>query len=247
MIPTAQLVTTALAADSEEGHGASFLGVAVYLALVFGIIIFTLSMAKRDFGERVFTRPAAQLFEQVYVFVENLCLSIIGPHGRKYITMIMTLWLVIFVGNMLALFMATSPTADISFNLGMALMAVGYAQWEGIRANGLLGHIIHFSGPRMSGGLVVISLFIFPIEVLSEIMKNVSLPLRLYGNIHGGHQAAEALNALGANYYVAAGAMLIPIKLLTVIVQALIFCLLTCVYLALTTHHEQEEVAAPAV
>ena len=65
-------------------------------------------------------------------------------------------------------------------------------------------------------------------------------------NFGGGHQAAEALNALGAERLIAAGAFLLPIKMLTVIVQALIFCLLTCVYLALVTHHEEEPKAKPA-
>ena len=158
----------------------------------------------------------------------------------------MTFWLVIFVGNMLALFMATSPTADISFNFGMALIAVTYSQWEGIKMNGLWGHIKHFAGPKLGGVLIVITPLIFTIEIVSEVMKNISLPLRLMGNIDGGHQAAEALNTLTANSYIASGAFLLPIKLLTVIVQALIFCLLTCVYLALVTHHEEEPKAKTA-
>jgi len=246
MNPTVQVVTTALASGSGEGHGASFLGGALYLALVIGIIIFTLSKAKKDFGERVFTRPAAQLFEQVYVFVENLCLGIIGPHGRKYIPMIMTFWLVIFVGNMLALFLATSVTADFSFNFGMAVIAVTYVNWEGIKAHGLWGYIKHFAAPKLGGLLMLITPLIFSIEIVSGVMRYLSLSLRLYGNIDGGHQAAEALNTLTSEYLIAAGAFLLPIKLLTVVVQALIFCLLTCVYLALITQHEEEPKAKPA-
>ena len=246
MNPTVQVVTTALASGSGEGHGASFLGVAVYLALVFGIIIFTLSKAKKDFGERVFTRPAAQLFEQVYVFVENLCLGIIGPHGRKYIPMIMTFWLVIFVGNMLALFLATSVTADFSFNFGMAVIAVTYVNWEGIKAHGLWGYIKHFAGPKLGGLLMLITPLIFSIEIVSGVVRYLSLSLRLFGNIDGGHQAAATLNDLMASYLVPLGAFLMPIKLLTAIVQALIFCLLTCVYLSMVTQPHAEEQEAHA-
>ena len=168
-----------------------------------------------------------------------MCVGIIGPHGRKYMPMILTFWLVIFVGNLVALFMPTSPTADLSFNLAMALISIGYVQFEGMRANGVLGHLSHFAGPKLGIALVPISLMIFVIEVISELMKNVSLSLRLFGNISGGHQAVLAMDKLGGGW-IPVGAFLMPIKLLTCIVQALIFSLLTCVYISLVTHHEHE-------
>jgi F-type H+-transporting ATPase subunit a len=82
-------------------------------------------------------------------------------------------------------------------------------------------------------------------------MKNVSLSLRLYGNIYGGHQAVVAMNDLGMHVFkplgfdsgIPFGEFLLPIKLLTCLVQAMIFCLLFCVYLSLVTHHEHHEEA----
>ena len=168
-----------------------------------------------------------------------MCLGTIGPHGRKYLPFIMVLWLVIFTSNVVALFCPASPTADLSFNLAMAVMAVFYVQWEGIRAHGFLGHLRHFAGPNLGHWVLLpISLIIFAIEVISELMKNVSLSLRLFGNIHGGHEAVTAMNALGTKAYIPVGAFLIPLKLLTCVVQAMIFTLLTCVYLSLVTHDE---------
>ena len=241
-------LSSLLAAAEEGGHGASFWGLFIYFGLVLAIVVVALSLAKRSFGEKVFKSRPAQLVEQVYLFIESLCLNAIGPHGRKYVPMIMTFWLVIFVGNATALFMATSPTADLSFNFAMALMAVGYVQWEGIKANGVVGHIGHFAGPKLVDWaspktipFILITLLLFGIEIISELMKNVSLSLRLFGNIDGGHQAAETLNKLTSQYLVPLGAFLIPIKLLTVVVQALIFCLLTCVYLGMVTSHAHEE------
>lgn len=227
-----------LVAAAEGGHGISFAGLAVYIAIVIAIIFGTMAVAKKDLGNRVFRNPLAQAFEQVYLFVENMCVGTVGAHGRRYVPMVMTFWLVIFTGNIVALFFPTSPTADLSFNLGMALIAIGYVQWEGIRANGLLGHFSHFAGPKLGGALVIVSVMIFVIEIISELMKNVSLSLRLYGNIDGGHQAADAMNKLGEGIYVPFGAFLLPIKLLTAVVQAMIFCLLFCVYLSLVTHHD---------
>lgn len=228
-------------ASAEGGHGPlTFVGLFAFIALVLVILFGMMSSAKKGLNNRVFTKPITQKFEQLYLFVENMCIATIGAHGRKYIPMIMTLWLVIFMGNMVALFIGNSPTADLSFNVAMALICVGYVQYEGMRANGVLGHFKHFSGPKLGGLLALfVTPLIFSIEIISELMKNVSLSLRLYGNIHGGHQAVEAMNKLGESIYVPVGAFLLPIKLLTVIVQALIFTLLTCVYLSLVTHHDE--------
>lgn len=234
--------THLVAASGEEGghHGLSAVGLLVYIGLVVLIALAVLIKAKGGFNRRVFTNLPAHLLEQLYLFIENMTLGIIGPHGRKYIPMMMTFWIVIFVSNVVALFFPTAPTADLSFNLGMALIAVGYVQWEGMRSNGFLGHWSHFAGPKLPIALIPISIMIFVIEIISEVMKNVSLSLRLFGNIEGGHQAVVAMNELGKAIYVPVGAFLMPIKFLTCIVQALIFTLLTCVYISLVTHHHED-------
>lgn len=210
-----------------------------YIVFTIAVILGILSVAKKGFGERVFKKPLSGAAEQLYLFIENLCVGTVGPHGRKYVPMMATFWLVIFFGNVIALFFPFSPTASLSFNLGMALTAIGYVQYEGMKANGVFGHFKHFSGPKLTGLMVIISAMIFVIEIISEVMKNVSLSLRLYGNINGGHQAVEAMNHLGGSW-IPLGEFLLPIKILTCLVQAMIFTLLTCVYLSLVTHHEED-------
>lgn len=237
------------AAEGSGGghHEVSFVGVMAYLGLVLVILFLFMYLAKQGFNRRVFRGRWAQYAEQLFLFLENMCVGIIGPHGRKYIPLIMTFWMVIFVSNIVALFMPSAPTAVLSFNLAMAIIAVFYVQGEGIRANGLIGHLSHFKGPKLGGIMVLVSFLIFPIEIVSELMKNVSLSLRLFGNIEGGHQAvlkmSEALghwNIGGVELHVPVGAFLMPVKLMTCVVQALIFTLLTCVYLSLVTHHAED-------
>lgn len=241
-------VEAAPAKAEGGGHeGPSFGGLFIYFALVLLVIFFLITKAKNGWTKRVFQGFVANCSEQLYLFIRNMCIGTIGSHGAKYIPMIMTFWLVIFFSNLTSLFMPTAPTADLSFNLGLALIAVGYVQYEGMKANGVLGHFRHFAGPKLGGALVIISSMIFVIEIISEFMKNVSLSLRLFGNIHGGHMAVEAMNKLGEPFLIPFGMFLLPIKLLTCVVQAMIFTLLTCVYLSLVTHHEEEhhgEVAA---
>jgi len=52
--------------------------------------------------------------------------------------------------------------------------------------------------------------------------------------------AVESMNALGEHAYVALGSFLLPVKILTCVVQALIFTLLTCVYLSLVVAHHDD-------
>lgn len=236
------LLPLAAAAGGEgEHHGPGFVAILFYTLLVVGVIFGLMAKAKKGLNARVFTNPLTSAFEQLYLFIENMCVGTIGSHGRKYIPMMMTFWLVIFVSNLVSLFFPTAPTADVGFNLGLALISIAYVQWEGIKANGFFGHFGHFAGPKLPGVLVIINGLIFVIELISELLKNVSLSLRLYGNIEGGHLAAAAMNELGKPIYIPFGAFLLPIKLLTCVVQALIFTLLTCVYLSLVTHHDHHD------
>jgi len=236
---------------AEEGgehavhHGATFWGLAAYLLFTLIILFTFLQIAKSGFKDRVFKNIWSSRFEQVYLFIQGMCVNIIGPHGRRYVPFIITFWLVIFVSNIVGLFFAFTPTADLGFNLGLALISIGYVQWEGMKANGVLGHFKHFAGPKLGIAMIPITLMIFLIELISEAIKNVSLSLRLFGNIEGGHRAVEAMNQLGihiggSQFSIPIGFFLLPIKVLTVVVQALIFSLLTCVYISLVTHHEDD-------
>jgi F-type H+-transporting ATPase subunit a len=238
-------------AEHGDKHGGghatlSMWGLAAYFGLTLLVIFLLMVWAKPGLNGRFFKNPITQGFEQMYLFIEQMAVGIIGSHGRKYIPLLSTLWLVIFVGNLIALFFPTSITADLSFNLALALITVGYVQYEGMAANGFFGHWSHFAGPKLGVAFLWLNLLIFPIEIISEALKNVSLSLRLYGNIDGGHRAADAMNQLGHHLFnigglelsVPIGAFLIPVKLLTCVVQALIFTLLTCVYLSLVTSHD---------
>src|ERR1017187_7074713 len=116
-------------ADGVPAKEPSSAGLAAYVVFVLVILFALMWYAKKGLGVRVFKNPVTRLFEQLYLFIENMCVTAIGQHGRKYIPMIMTLWMMIFLGNIVALFFPFAPTADLSFNLGMALLAVGYVQY----------------------------------------------------------------------------------------------------------------------
>ena len=215
----------------------------VYVGLVLVTILAFFAIARRGVTDRVFKGLVAQSIEHVVLFIENICLNVIGPHGRKYAPLLVAFWAYIIVSNTLGLFLNFTPTAEWSLNLSLALVSIVFVQWEGIRANGIFGHLKHFAGPKMVGFLVLVIGLLFVIEITSEIMKLASLSLRLYGNIHGGHEVVSSLNQMvgipigGHSYYLPLGGLLLPLKLLSAILQAYIFVILTATYLSLVTAH----------
>ncbi|MEO7453233.1 MAG: F0F1 ATP synthase subunit A [Fimbriimonadales bacterium] len=235
---------------AEGGHHAGPWAIFWIVGLVILIIFGLLYIGRQGWKGHSFRNPISGMFEQLFLFLRNMALGIIGPHGEKYLPMIATLWLIIFVSNFVGLFLDFTPTADLSFNLGLAVAAIAYVQYEGIRANGAFGHIKHFAGPKITGlplpAILLVSGMIFMIEIASELLKLASLSIRLYGNIDGGHKVVTELNEVlpftvgGLEMAVPFGYLLIPIKLLTCLVQALVFTLLLSVYIGLVTHHEDE-------
>ncbi len=125
------------------------------------------------------------------------------------------------------------PTADINMTLAMAIVAFIAVQVYGIKSHGVGGRIKHLANPP----------FLFPIEVIGEFSRIISLSARLFGNVFAG----EAL--LGVMYAITAkiGFLVIPIivpvvflglELLFGTIQALVFAMLTLVYIAIAAAHE---------
>lgn len=240
---------TLLAAESTQGAENAEIGwgIFVYVGITLAVVFGLLSMARQGLKERIFKNAWTQRAEQLYLFLEHFALGIIGPHGKKYMPMLATFWLFIFMANFLGLFLPETPTADLSINLGLAITAVLYVQYESIKSNGIGGYFAHFAGPKLGGAMVIVSGMIFIIETISEAMRMLSLSLRLYGNIHGGHVVVQNLNNLGhlhvgdMDVALPVGGLLLPIKLLTVLVQAMVFVLLLSVYIGLVTHHDDAD------
>ncbi|HWD37511.1 MAG TPA: F0F1 ATP synthase subunit A [Fimbriimonas sp.] len=233
--------STTLLAEEEVQIG---WGVFAYLGIVVLAIFLFIASARGGLKGRVFQKTTTKLAEQAYLFIENMCVSVIGPHGKKYMTFLMTIWLIIFFSNILGLLLPHSPMADWSLTFGLAVVVFCYVQYEGIRTNGLGGHFKHFAGPKLDGLalVLIITPLIFCIEFVSEWVKIISLSLRLYGNIFAGHQTKTTIDAqpFAASFPVI-GEILLPLELLVAVVQAFVFVVLTAIYLSLVTHHEGEE------
>lgn len=253
-----------LAEEAAEPHLGW--GIVFYLVVIWAVIAVFLGIAKRSFGETIFRSWPAQWAEQAYLFIESMCVNVIGAHGRKYVPMMLTLWMLIFTSNVVGLLLPHTPTADWSLNLGLAIVIVAYVQWEGMKVHydhlvehganpavavvkSFFMHMRHFAGPKMPIFFIPVTILLFFIEIISELLRMLTLSLRLYGNIHGGHEVRQSLDHLiapvaagGGSITIPLGLLVLPLEFLVCIIQAMVFTILSCVYLAIVTaHHDEEE------
>ncbi|MBA3725806.1 MAG: F0F1 ATP synthase subunit A [Armatimonadetes bacterium] len=248
-------LTTLFAATEHaaEHHEGAWWTPVFWMVVVFFVIV--LLLAKAISGSKNMNVPKSyisRLAEHAFLFIENMCLSVIGPGGKKYIPLALTIYLIVLISNLFGLFGLYAPTASFGFTLGLALVVVFYVQYEGIRVLGFKGYIKHFMGPDLGMPVytilpIFITLLLFFIEVVSEVAKNLSLSLRLQGNISGEHMVGQTLGGLipiSDSFALPIQALLLPLGVFVSLVQALVFTMLTCVYLSLFTSHEAEEAHA---
>jgi F-type H+-transporting ATPase subunit a len=136
--------------------------------------------------------------------------------------------------------------ADANMTLAMALaFFLMWIIWA-FRFNGPLGVLKHIFIPNaklpLGMFLLVLPFFIFVgfIEIISILVRPVSLTFRLYGNIYGGEAMIDQIKHLAPNIF-AKTLGLLPVysyELLVATVQALVFCLLTAVFTALMCRHD---------
>lgn len=173
--------------------------------------------------------------------IDDLVSGILGPAGRKYTPFIGTLFLYILGMNLLGLIpFMKSATSDWSITLGLSICVFVYVQYTAIRAMGVFGYADHLAGrPRgVLAWTVILPLTTFIVHLLSEFIKPISLSLRLRSNIWGEDIMLAVMAGFGLK-----GIPLLFLNtlmaLLTAIVQALVFTLLSTIYFALVLTKEE--------
>jgi F-type H+-transporting ATPase subunit a len=216
----------------------SWLAVAVTLALAFWI------RSKLKEGE---PSKVQAVFEWGYDQLRSLIKANVSDDALFIIPLAMTLFLFILVANWLELLpLAVIPVlhganADLNQTLAMALIVIGVVQWYSVKVLGWRGYFRRFTKPFEMP--LAFRIGFIPFNVLEEVVKPVTLSLRLFGNIFAGGVmialiagfGSLALPAVGTVGGAVLGAILLSVwKAFDVIfigfIQAFIFMLLTVIY-----------------
>ena len=125
--------------------------------------------------------------------------------------------------------------------MGVALVVFFYVQYTGFKELGFFGYFDHLMGsPRGAMAFTLIMpVFMLAVHIVSELIRPLSLSLRLRSNIY----ADDMILALFASWGLKDGFMwLFPnyfLALLAGTIQAAVFCILTLVYFSLVMKHEE--------
>lgn len=199
------------------------------IAALLLILFFSLSSKK----PKLIPSRIQSVMELIIQFFEGLLGDLIGEDGKKYLPLVGTIGLFILTCNLMGLvpgFM--SPTSKLNVTAGCALTVFLYYHWQGIKAQGFFKYLKHFMGP-----IPFLAPLMVPIEIISHFSRPLSLSMRLFGNIF----AEELLILIMASII----PFLLPlpfmaIAIITAVVQAYVFVLLSCIYIAGAVAHEEE-------
>ncbi len=221
------------AVDLSFTNSSLWMAIAVVASTVF------LTMAMR---RKALVPGRAQIIaEGAYEFVARMIRENIGPKGRQYFPLIFTLFMTVLLGNMLGLlpysFTFTSHlivNAALAFLIFLVVVIIGFAK-----------HGTHFLHIFLPPGMPLwLTPLIVPIEVLSFLIRPVTLSVRLFANMIAGHIMLKVFAGFSADM-VAMGAggvalgilpmlfnsVLIGFELLIAFLQAYVFAVLSCIYL----------------
>ena len=171
--------------------------------------------------------------EKLYNFFED----VMGPEScRKYFPIIGTLFIYILICNYSGLLPGAgevtgfkSPTSSVNFPLAMALIVFCMMQVAGIRENHGLKYYKHWFKPVA---------FIFPLMIIEEVVRPISLTFRLYGNIYGDETIVEVFNGI---FPVGLSVIMQFLAVLMGLIQALVFSLLSAMYITEAAEADENE------
>ena len=215
-------------------HVLSILLVVIF-AIIGGVVFSGAAKQARAGGKDALVPPREfglrNLFELFAEAVLGVAEGVMGPeNARRFLPLIGTLAFFIFFSNCLALLPGFAPpTATLNTNLAIALTVFVLTHYFGIKEHGL-AYFKHFLGP-----VIWLAPLMLPIELVSHIARPRSLSMRLLGNIAADHKVVFTFFALVP--------LLLPVPFLVLgvmvaVVQTLVFCLLTMVYIQGAVSHE---------
>ena len=218
-----------------------------YTWIVMGILLTVSLLASRS--RELVPRGLQNLMEAVFEQFQTLLDEVVGLEGRRFFPLIATLGLFILTSNLLGLVPGLmAPTQNINTTAACALIVFVTYHWIGIREKGLKEYAKHFMGPVPAlAPLMVI------VEIFSHLARPLSLALRLFGNMTGGHILLVVIFGLtlGISQMIFDGSLpglliglpgggilivfttgfLIPLKILVSFLQAFIFIMLSMLYI----------------
>ena len=225
----------------------------MWIVIVVVLVAVILMTRRRD----LVPGRAQNAFEFLYEFMGDFGVSIAGAAAKPYVPLFIAFFILILFSNWSGLVppvgrieQLRAPTSDVNITIGLALVSFLYFEFQGFRRLGVRGYLGKFFPLyEFRNGIAagVIALFVGLVELMLEFVKPVTLSMRLFGNIYGGEVALGVITALTIAFIPVA---LLGLEVMLNAIQALIFSVLTLIFitLAIESHeHEEGHVAEEAI
>lgn len=223
---------------------------AILFSLVLMLVIIGLVMLARR-GMAV--RPTSRFYivtEMFFGGLRNFFGSVLGAHEvKKHIWLVGTLFVYILFQNLNGMVpLGYAPSANLAMNLGMAAVVFFYVLYVGISRNGFGKWFHHLMGSPDSALMWGLSPLFLVLHILEEFIRPISLSLRLFGNILGKEILLGVFLTL-ISFEVIKNTLwvMVPLNwpflflaLLLSVIQALIFSMLSAVYILIVLPHGEE-------
>ena len=198
------------------------------------ILLFTISMRR---GSMVPGRMQL-LSEMSYEFVANMVRDNAGDGGKPYFPFIFTLFIFILFANMQGLIPKTF-TVTSHVIVTFALAAVVFV---GVTIIGIVKHRMRFLTLFVPSGLPIFLVpLLVPIELISYLIRPITLSVRLFANMMAGHTLLVVLSGFAVSlsgFFIlpalaplAVTAAMYGLETIVSFLQAYVFAVLTCLYL----------------
>jgi F-type H+-transporting ATPase subunit a len=227
--------------------GLTFDTYVIFATLVAAAIVLVLGFRMRA---RVTAGKPSKLqlfFETLVEQIRDLTSSSMGDAGERFVPLGVMLFFFILVCNWIEFLPSTlqvgvsqeilpAPTSDVNLPAAMAVTVFVLCQVLAVRTRGWRGYFGHYAKPYV---------LLTPINVIEEITKPITLTFRLFGNLFAGGLMIVVVAIVGAQILGSVGGAVVTAlwtawwkpfdAILIGAIQALIFALLTIMYLGMAT------------
>ena len=188
-------------------------------------------------------KPGQMTLEAGFLAIKDLIVNVVGEHGFKYFPIVATFAVLVLISNLMGTFpLFMSPTASVNVTFALGISSFVYYNYVGISENGLKKHLGHLAGPKLPLGMaIIITPLIFSIELISNMIRPLTLGVRLFANMFADEKIFLEITSL----YPPFTQILLPLVLLVLavfvaFVQTLVFTLLSMIYISEVSHPHDE-------
>jgi F-type H+-transporting ATPase subunit a len=236
---------TFLGHQHVDVHGAEPIVSSIFIMLLVLVLAVIVSPKLRNQDSAVIpeTKLTLRTFFEVWIgYWYGLMKDMMGPkRAKQYFPLVGSLSVFIVFSNFLGLIPGfTPPTSNWNVTLGCAALVFVMFNFYGFQANGM-AYAKHLFGPWLGLPYIPVNILLFVVETFSLFIRPLTLSIRLMLNMAVDHLLVTIMLGMVA--------VLLPIPVLILgtlvaIVQVMVFCILTSIYITLATEHDEHEADA---